>query len=262
MSDDDVVRRRLEWLRGGGTSAPLIGDAPDPPARRLVGGPGPFDPGRTGIRALAVVAVVVVLVAAFFAYRARPRVEPVDAGSSSVVDTGSSSSGAGPSAAGSGSSGSSSSESGPPASSAEPGSASAEVVVAVSGKVRRPGLVRLPAGARVADAVAAAGGAQPGADLTTLNLARRLVDGELIPVGVPTPPGAVAGPGAVDGGKVNINTATLAELDTLPGVGQVLAQRILDYRGSRGGFGSVGELRNVDGIGTARFEELKDLVTT
>lgn len=231
MSDDEVVRRRLEWLRGGG---PLTGDDPAPPPR-LVGGPGPFDPGRRGVKALAVVAALVVLAAAFFAYRARPQVEPVS--SSGPVP-------ALPSIAASAS-----------------GSVSSEVVVAVSGKVRRPGLVRLPAGARVADALAAAGGAVPGADLTTLNLARRLVDGELIPVGVPPPPGVAASSGP-SGGKVNLNTATIAELDSLPGVGQVLAQRILDYRDSRGGFGSVGELRNVDGIGTARFEELKDLVTT
>ena len=146
-----------------------------------------------------------------------------------------------------------------------PSSAAAEVVVAVSGKVRRPGLVRLPAGARVADAVEAAGGAQPGADLTSLNLARRVVDGELIPVGIAPPPATVATPGQGPGapaGKVNLNTATLQELDSLPGVGPVLAQRILDHRESSGGFRSVGDLRNVDGIGASRYEDLKDLVTT
>jgi competence protein ComEA len=204
------------------------GDEPSPAApgqRRLVGGPGPFDPGRPGVKALAAVAAVVVLGAALWAYRSRPRVEavtPVTSASSAVAIPA-------------------------PARSSE----TAEVVVAVSGKVRRPGLVRLPAGARVADAVEAAGGAQPGADLTSLNLARRVVDGELIPVGVTPPPG-----------KVNLNTATLQELDSLPGVGPVLAQRILDHRESTGGFRSVGELRNVDGIGASRFEDLKDLVTT
>jgi competence protein ComEA len=209
-------------------------DEPEPPPR-LVGGPGPFDPGRPGVKALAVVAAVVVLGAALWAYRSRPQVEAV----APVVST--SSDVAVPA----------------PASTTE----AAEVVVAVSGKVRRPGLVRLPAGARVADAVEAAGGAQPGADLTALNLARRVVDGELIPVGVPPPPGTAATPGHGPPGKVNLNTATLQELDSLPGVGPVLAQRILDHRESSGGFRSVGDLRNVDGIGASRFEDLKDLVT-
>jgi competence protein ComEA len=213
-------------------------DEAEPPPR-LVPGPGPFDPGRPGVKALAVVAAVVVLGAAVWAYRSRPRVEAV----APAVGT---SSAAGMPAPG-------------------PSSAAAEVVVAVSGKVRRPGLVRLPAGARVADAVEAAGGAQPGADLTALNLARRVVDGELIPVGIAPPSGTVATPGQGPGappGKVNLNTATLQELDSLPGVGPVLAQRILDHRQSSGGFRSVGDLRNVDGIGASRYEDLKDLVTT
>jgi competence protein ComEA len=140
------------------------------------------------------------------------------------------------------------------------------LVVAVAGKVRRPGLVRLPAGARVADALAAAGGVLPGTDVVLLNLARKVTDGELILVGVTPPPGvdgaSAAGPAAgAAGGKVNLNTATLTQLDTLPGVGPVLAQRILDHREQHGGFRSVGDLRQVDVIGDARFEQLKDLVT-
>jgi competence protein ComEA len=126
----------------------------------------------------------------------------------------------------------------------------------------------LPAGARVADAVEAAGGTLPGMDLASVNLARRLTDGELVLIGVTPPPGSTgespgAGPGvgAAGGGKINLNSATLAELDSLPGVGPVLAQRILDHRTAKGGFKSVGDLRNVDGIGASRFEELKDLVT-
>ncbi|MDG4827629.1 ComEA family DNA-binding protein [Asanoa sp. WMMD1127] len=212
---------------------------PEPAGRRLLGGPGPFDPGRRGIKALAVVAAVVVLVAAFFAYRARPKVEPVTAVSA------------------------------PPAVDAGPAtSASGEIFVAVAGKVRKPGLVRLPAGARVADAVEAAGGATPGTDLSTVNLARRLTDGEMVLVGVTPPPGSAPDPsaggpavGGAGDGKVNLNTATLAELDSLPGVGPVLAQRILDHRTAKGGFKSVGDLRNVDGIGASRYEDLKDLVT-
>jgi competence protein ComEA len=142
------------------------------------------------------------------------------------------------------------------------------LVVAVGGKVRKPGLVRLPPGARVADALDAAGGPQPGVDVAMLNLARKVVDGELIMVGVTPSPGAAtpAGPAATGaagaaGGLVNLNTATLADLDTLPGVGPVLAQRILDAREAQGGFKAVSDLRKVDGIGDARYEQLKDLVT-
>ncbi|MEW2382915.1 ComEA family DNA-binding protein [Micromonospora sp. NPDC047707] len=214
-------------------------DDGDGPSR--LPGPGAFDPGRRGVRVLAVVAVLVVLGAAFWAWRSRPQAEPVAPVADSV----------GPSAlAGS-------------EPSATPGG---ELVVAVAGKVRRPGLVRVPAGARVADAVQAAGGALPGVDVALLNLARKVADGELILVGVAAPPGvAPAGPaaGAVPGagGKVNLNTATLAQLDALPGVGPVLAQRILSHRDQQGGFRSVSDLRQVDGIGDARYEQLKDLVT-
>jgi competence protein ComEA len=147
-------------------------------------------------------------------------------------------------------------------------SAPAVVVVAVGGKVGKPGLVELPPGARVADALQAAGGAEPGVDVAPLNLARKVTDGELIMVGVTLPPGAAptapggpAAPGRPGGGLVNLNTATLADLDTLPGVGPVLAQRILDARDAQGGFKAVSDLRKVSGIGTARYEQLKDLVT-
>ncbi|MFI5938569.1 helix-hairpin-helix domain-containing protein [Actinoplanes sp. NPDC051494] len=213
---------------------------------------GLFDPGRRGVRALAAVAIVVVLLAAFLAWRARPRVDPVVpplAAAGSVAD-GAPFGGA--------------DTDGVPGPSA-PGASAAGIVVAVGGKVRKPGLVRLVAGSRVADALQAAGGAEPGVDVAPLNLARKVVDGELIMVGVTPPPGAPAGasPGgaAAPGAPVNLNTATLAELDTLPGVGPVLAQRILDARDAQGGFKAVTDLRKVEGIGTARFEQLKDLVT-
>jgi competence protein ComEA len=209
---------------------------------------GAFDPGRRGVRALAAVAVVVVLIAAVLAWRARPRVDPVPPVPAAVATTAA----ADGAAAGDAPVGRS--------------SVSGEVVVAIGGKVKKPGLVRLPAGSRVADALQAAGGADPGVDVALLNLARKVVDGELILVGVTPPPGAVvatgpAGAPAAATGPVNLNTATLAELDTLPGVGPVLAQRILDARESQGGFKSVSDLRKVDGIGDSRYEQLKDLVT-
>ena len=223
------------------------GSAPDgSPGRRI--GLRAFDPGRRGVKALAAVAILVVVVAAFLAWRARPRVDAVPSPSFDVAG--------------------STSEPDAPVGSAG-GSGPAEVVVAVAGKVRKPGLVRLATGARVADALTAAGGSDPGVDVAMLNLARKVVDGELILVGVTPSPGqpVATGPapavpgGAPAGGPVNLNTATLADLDGLPGVGPVLAQRILDARDAQGGFKSVGDLRKVNGIGDARFEQLKDLVT-
>ncbi|WP_346775956.1 ComEA family DNA-binding protein [Micromonospora sp. HNM0581] len=212
----------------------------------LLPGPGAFDPGRRGVRALAAVAVLVVLVAGIWAWRSRPEVEPVVAETATAVTPD-------PSVEGG-------DQPGRPES--EP---TGELVVAVAGKVRRPGLVRLAAGARVADALDAAGGALPGVDVAMLNPARRISDGELILVGVPAPPGVATGPGVGaepgSGGRVNLNTATATQLETLPGVGPVLAQRIVDYRDEHGGFRSVGDLRQVTGIGDIRYEQLKDLVT-
>ncbi|MFG2605723.1 helix-hairpin-helix domain-containing protein [Streptomyces sp. NPDC048514] len=144
-----------------------------------------------------------------------------------------------------------------------------EIVVDVGGKVRKPGILRLPAGSRVADALRAAGGIRPGASSQGLNRARFLVDGEQVLVGVsataPVSPGqlggAAAGPaGAGATAPVSLNTATADQLDTLPGVGPVLAQHIIDYRGRHGGFRSVDELREVNGIGDRRFTDLRDLV--
>ena len=141
-----------------------------------------------------------------------------------------------------------------------------QLVVEVVGQVRRPGVVQLPATARVADAIAAAGGLVRGAS-AGVNLARRLTDGEQVVVGpaalcpatAGTSPGGTvpggAGPTAPDG-VVDLNTATLADLDTLPGVGPVLAQRILDWRTEHGRFTSVDELREVAGIGERTFAEL------
>ncbi len=143
-----------------------------------------------------------------------------------------------------------------------PGSVGTHIVVDVEGKVRRPGIVRVPQGARVMDAVEAAGGILPGTDTAALNLARVLADGEQILVGVSPPPRSTptGGPSDTLGAPLDLNTATLDQLEELPGVGPVLAQRILDYRTAHGRFSSVDELREVSGIGDQRFAELKDLV--
>ncbi|MFD0210789.1 helix-hairpin-helix domain-containing protein [Streptomyces hirsutus] len=151
------------------------------------------------------------------------------------------------------------------------GPALPEIVVDVGGKVRDPGVHRLPAGSRVADALRAAGGVRPGTSTDGLNRARFLVDGEQLIVGGPAPapgigPAPAAGgpagtaPGAGPATPVSLNTATLDQLDGLPGVGPVLAQHILDYRTRNGGFRSVDELREVNGIGDRRFADLRNLV--
>ncbi|WP_308345490.1 ComEA family DNA-binding protein [Streptomyces sp. ISL-94] len=140
---------------------------------------------------------------------------------------------------------------------APPGPAG-RIVVDVGGKVRDPGVRRLPAGSRVEDALAAAGGVRPGTDTSGLNRARVLVDGEQVLVGAPAPPPpGGAGPSP---GPVSLGTATVEQLDGLPGVGPVLAQHIVDFRTARGGFRSVEELRQVNGIGERRFADLRTLV--
>jgi len=145
------------------------------------------------------------------------------------------------------------------------GDPAGSVTVDVAGKVRRPGIAVLDAGARVVDALKAAGGARPGVDLSGLNLARVLVDGEQILVGVPAPTGlaasAVPTPGAPGGPLVNLNTATEAELESLPEVGPVTAQAILAWRDEHGGFTAVDELLEVDGIGDATLGQLAPFVT-
>ncbi|OOV30690.1 DNA-binding protein [Streptomyces avermitilis] len=147
--------------------------------------------------------------------------------------------------------------------------AGAVIVVDVSGKVRNPGIQRLPAGSRVADALRAAGGVRPGTNMQGLNRARLLADGEQVVVGGPAPapdPGTAAtatggsGAGTTPSTPVSLNTATADQLDTLPGVGPVLAQHIIDYRTQHGGFRSVDELREVNGIGDRRFADLQNLV--
>ncbi len=183
---------------------------------------------------------------------------------------------------------------GEPGAAASPAStAPASLVVHVAGLVARPGVYTLPAGARVGDAVTAAGGALPGAALDGLNLARPLGDGEqlLVPDGAAPPPpsGPTATPGAAAPGPatpgaatpgtaapgaalpgavaseatppLNLNQATAAELEQLPEIGPVLAERIVAYRDEIGGFPDVGALRDVPGIGEKTFQALAPLVT-
>lgn len=150
-------------------------------------------------------------------------------------------------------------------------------MVDVAGKVRRPGVYRLAAGARVVDAVTAAGGMLPGVDPVSVNLAAHVSDGQQIVVGAAAglaPPAGTAGSSpnatgsAVAGGAaaapsspLDLNTATETQLDGLPGVGPVLAQRIVDWRSEHGRFASVNQLNEVSGIGDAKFAQLKSLVT-
>ena len=149
------------------------------------------------------------------------------------------------------------------------GSPAGSVVVDVAGAVREPGVYRMPPGSRVNDAVQRAGGPRRRADLTQLNLAAKLEDGRqvLVPRRAPK---AAAGTGtgtatatdgsAAPGVPLNLNTATLEQLDTLPGVGPATAQKILDYREQHGGFGSVEELGQVPGIGEVRLASLREAV--
>ncbi|GAA2860830.1 hypothetical protein GCM10010472_17690 [Pseudonocardia halophobica] len=210
-----------------------------------------LDPGRAGALALVLVAAVAAVVAAVGVWSARPRAEQVPPLPAVSLNTAVESS---------------------PVTSAPPTAAPTELVVSVSGKVRRPGLVRVPDGSRVADVLEAAGGAVPGTDLATLNLARRVADGEQVAVGVPAAAdagGAASGPAPTGGdaasvgpaGKIDLNHATVEQLDALPGVGPVTAQRIVDWRTRNGRFARVDQLREVEGIGERRFAQLRELVT-
>ena len=206
--------------------------------------------------AAVVLALVIALAGVWVFGPGRARVEPIDA---QVVASGT------PLPQG---------EAGAPAPSrASPGpsadpTASGEVVVHVAGLVANPGVVVLPGGSRVVDAVEAAGGAQSTVDLTSLNLARRLADGEQILVGVAVGPDS-SGPGGDGGegggtdlsGTVDLNSATAEQLDTLPGIGPALAGRILDWREQNGRFTAVDELREVPGIGEKKFAAITDLVS-
>jgi competence protein ComEA len=217
------------------------------------------DPGRAGVIALAAVGVIAVLVTVFTLVRDKP--PPVVSAKLPPVQMVSSAN--------------------PTPSPATP-NPDQPVVVSVVGLVHKPGLVTLNPGARIADAVTAAGGALDGADLIGLNMARRVADGEQIIVGIAAPPGQPTAmgssissePGAAaptdtppttgsapaPGGLVDLNTATPEQLDTLPGIGPVTAAAIIAWRDANGRFTSVDQLGDVDGIGPARLEKLRDLV--
>ena len=207
-----------------------------------------LDPGVRGALALALVAVVAAVVAVVVAWRsaARPIAKAPSPGPTVAVPA----------------------LTPVPSALATPARASLSpttVVVDVAGRVRRPGIVTVSSGARVADAIARAGGVLPGTSTAGLSLARRLVDGEQLLVGLPQP--AVVGPappdapsGAAGGQPVDLNTATTSELDALPGIGPVLAQRVLDWRTEHGGFSSIDQLREVSGLGGKKFDALAPLV--
>ncbi|MFI7098749.1 helix-hairpin-helix domain-containing protein [Streptomyces sp. NPDC050161] len=226
------------------------------------------------LAALALVLVVAVVLAVQHFWAAGP--EPVRAPAAEhAVSVPSPSSGLPPS-------GASSTGSAASAASASPGAADGpgkQLVIDVEGKVRHPGIHRLPAGARVTDALDAAGGVLRGASTQGLNRARLLADGEQIVVGgagagaagggataeeaANGPPGEAGasggGPGA-PGQPVSLGSATEQQLDALPGVGPVLARHIIEFRTRHGGFRSVDQLREVTGIGERRFADLRPLV--
>jgi competence protein ComEA len=138
-----------------------------------------------------------------------------------------------------------------------------KILVHVVGQVARPGLYSLADGSRVNDAITRAGGPRPRAALELVNLAAPVADGQqvVVPSRQEAAQVAASGPaGSAPGERVHLNSATLEQLDELPGIGPVTAQKILDYRTEHGAFGSVDELDAVSGIGPARLEELRDLV--
>jgi len=266
----EQIRRRLDAVTGAVDVDDTTGEFDQD---RGVGAPGWLDtdadasgprvrfaPGRRAVLALALVALVAAGIGGIAVWRDRPTTElapPLPA--VDVVDES-------------------------PAPPVMPGTPAppppvSDIVVSVVGLVHTSGLVHLPDGSRVADALAAAGGAREGADLLGLNLAQRLADGDQVLVGLAPAPGSVpvagsatigagavgggaaGGPGNATGGPVDLNTATEQQLDTLPGVGPVTATAIVSWRAANGSFTDVEQLGEVDGIGPARLEKLRDLVT-
>ncbi|WP_326837683.1 ComEA family DNA-binding protein [Amycolatopsis rhabdoformis] len=234
------VNARLAWLADQLAAGPqTVGPGGRLVRRWLPGGADPAHPGLPGVLknprvlvALGLVVVVALIAAGFTVFGGSPAAELAPALPSAKAHP----------------------------SVAAPSSSAAKLVISVIGHVRAPGLVTVPAGSRVADAVRAAGGADPGTDLSGLNLARKLTDGEQLAVGITVASSAPAGSGA-PAGKLDLNSATPAQLDTLPGVGEVTAGRIVDWRTEHGGFSSVEQLRDVEGIGESKFEKLREQVT-
>jgi competence protein ComEA len=248
LPDDDLPEWADEEEEDGAVTVPV--PEPDGPAlpeglgrHRAPARTARWDLGRPGARSLWVAGLVAALLLIGWTWLDRPRVEPAPAPRGAA----STNSAAEPSVG-------------------EVAQTSATVIVSVVGSVVRPGLVTLPTGSRVAAAVEAAGGLAPDADPASVNLAAVVTDGQQIVIGAPGEAaggGAPAAPtvsGSVVGGRLDLNTATAAELDALPGVGPVLAQRIVDHR-KQGPFTSVDQLDDVPGIGPARAAELAELVT-
>ena len=248
----------------------LPGWLPEAPQRGGLAARMRADPGRTGAIAAAVVAILAVLVTVFTLLRDRP--PPVMSAKLPPVERASGTSGPSPRSSASPGAG-------------QPGGSDRPVVVSVVGLVHTPGLVTLAPGARIADALQAAGGAMDGADTIGLNMARPVGDGEQIVVGLAPPsgqprvlgssvasgsaPGPLSAPvsgsgkptGSPKAGDVlDLNTATLAQLDGLPGVGPVTAAAIVAWRQANGKFTNVDQLADVDGIGPARLDKLRALV--
>lgn len=222
--------RRAMGLPSGGWTPPQLETAGEvsAPARRLL-----VAPQASALTWLIIVGLAVLVVSGFLLSRHHASASPAGDGAGAV-------------------------SSAPPtaAASAAPSTGAGQIVVDVGGRVRHPGLVTLPAGSRVADAIAAAGGPLRAADLARINLAARVTDGQLLLVGVPGA-SVEAGGGA---GPVDLNSATVDQLDALPGVGPVLAQRIVDWRQQHGGFRTIDDLQQVPGIGARKFSDLKALV--
>ena len=143
----------------------------------------------------------------------------------------------------------------------EPSPSKTRLVVHVVGAVRRPGLFRLVEGSRVADAVVRAGGPTPKAELSAVNRAAPVADGQQVVVPARGAAAAAVGAGPAAGTKVSLGAATVEQLDELPGIGPVTAQKIVDWRAAHGPFRSVEDLDDVPGIGPARIEQLRELVT-
>ncbi|WP_424535236.1 helix-hairpin-helix domain-containing protein [Sphaerisporangium viridialbum] len=219
-----------------------------------------LDPGRPGLRVLLVLGLLAALVGGVYAWRSRPVAEPLGPPIPQGISPGGSTPQGGPISQG-GQVPLGGSPAPYPAAAPSP---TAQVIVQVAGKVRKPGVITLPSGSRVADAVNAAGGVRAGATAGGLNLARKLTDGEQIIVGAPSRPGLApippSDPTVGMDVPLDLNAATPAQLETLPGVGEVLATRIVEFRQTHSGFRSIDQLREVTGIGERKFADLRDKV--